>query len=353
MPLKFNPSELKSYIETFKYSNFGDRFEREHENIVNWNFPNSEVFWKYFVSPMTNRIDTSITDADALIRPRNEVSLEIQDISAYHYSIFLNIVYANDCLSDKQMAFFENFYAHLATICDLTEEFLLQLHFLIGRCNDNTPKLFTKLSEPEFLDLSKTYYIKQYDKDYNFYFSKGKITPTRIISASNILDDYFGKRTEWKEYKTTTSDLKAYRNVVIHNKQLATLSNPHTGEVFVPKRKEIRHYKNWHEVFNVTQERFDADFTERKTQMANDLTELLVRLNNLWQKPIEDMMKLIYDDKNKMILELYNIDFTDTSLGATTFNDIPGVTPPDSGSTIFHTATVSNTAGSAGNSIKL
>ena len=350
MPLTLNSFELKTYTETFNYSNFGDGYEVSYGHIVNSIFPNSEVFWKYFVTPMTNRIDNSVKDPKELIRPRNTVSLEIQDICAYHYSIFLNIVYADDCIKEKQMAFFENFYAHLATICDLTEELLLQLHFLIEYCNDKSPKLFTKLTEDDFLSLAKTYYSTKYDKDYEFYFSKGNITPTRLISASNILDEYFGKMQEWRDYKKTSNELKAYRNVVIHNRQLGTLSNPTNKEVFVPKRKEIGNYKSWHQVFRVTQAKFESDFTERKSQMLNDLTELAHRLSNLWQKPITDLMKLIYDDKNMKILALYDISFTDAKTEAGTFGKIPDAIAPDSGSTIYNIVNVSNTAGTSGSS---
>jgi hypothetical protein len=162
---------LKTATSRFTYALNGDEFETKHSKILTPLFTNSEVFWKLFITPLTKRINNNVNPKIS-IRAREKTSITLQELAAYHYSIFLNIVYVNDCFEEKQMAFFENFYAHLSTICDLTEEFLLQVSFITEQCKGSIPTLLKELTREDVINLAREYYDKNYPKDYEYYFSK-------------------------------------------------------------------------------------------------------------------------------------------------------------------------------------
>lgn len=349
MALLFNPIQLKALVEKFSYSNFGDHYEKNFASMMNGKFPNSEVFWKFFVVPMTKRIVSD--DVNDQIRPRESVSIDIQSISTCHYSIFLNIIYADDCLKEKQLGFFENFYAHLATICDLTDDFFLKLFTLRERCYDRTPKGLNKLSKEDFISVAESYYTSQYEKDYLNYFSKGKITPQRLISARNVLEDYFQHsfKSNWTEYKKLSQNIRTYRNVIIHNSKVGSLINSENNSIFVPKKEYIGHFKDWKSISNVTPKDFSLCFVDQKSLMSNDLSDLMKILNELWWLPIIDIKKLIYEEKNKKILDLFDIEFSEDLSNRTLPEINNDFLFPISGSTVY-SKSVNNTDGNSSGS---
>jgi len=308
MPLNISLSKLKEVTNQFTYATSGDSFEIENAGIVIDKFINSEIFWKSFVTPLTKRFNNNAF-LEENVSLRENTSPLLQELAAYHYSIFKNIVYAYDCLGEKQMAFFENFYTHLTTICDLTDDFLCHLYFIIQQCEGNVPTLFKKLEKEDFLNLAVNYYDEKYSKDYDHYFSKGKIIPQRLINVSDILKVYFDKSEPRKIYVSTSKTIKEYRNVIIHNKQIGFILIEE--KYFVPKINVIKKYKSWNEVSKVTKEIINNDFIEMKTQMQMDFDKLIECLNNLWAKPIHDLNALLYVENNPHLLNLYDLDLSE------------------------------------------
>jgi len=113
--------KLQHIISESSYSINGSETEKSHGYILSESFPNSEIFWKNFIVPATNRINECVTDDLKKITSRNEVSETLQEIGSFHYSIFHNFIYAHASLHYKQVSYFENFYTHLGTICDWVE----------------------------------------------------------------------------------------------------------------------------------------------------------------------------------------------------------------------------------------
>lgn len=302
MPLQTTSQSLLILTNTFTYKSIGDKYEIIYGDTVIDNFKNSEVFWQKFITPITKRVDTAIINPNDRIRPRQNISLDLQELSSIHYSVFLNLVYAGQCLATKHLSYFENFYAHLGSACDLAEEFLTQLYFISLACEEKETEILEKLSKGKFLDIAKQWYDKYYASTYQHYLSKGKAAPIKLISRSNILDEYFSNSKEWKEYCNTALQIRTYRNVVVHNTQIASIWVG--SQVFVPKKKRIQDYKKWHQVFSVKQDRFPHDFIERDQQMQNDFIELKEKLNSIWEKPLEHFSKLLYFDKNSKLLSM-------------------------------------------------
>ena len=313
MTLQITSNSLRELTETFSYRTIGDIHEIDYGHLVTDKFSNSELFWKNFITPITKRVESLVLNPNEKIKPRENISLDLQELASFHYSVFLNLVYAELCLTNKHFSFFENFYAHLGSVCDLTEEFLTQLYFISLECEEKETTVLQKLSKIKFIDIAKEWYDKYYESTYQHYLSKGKTAPIKLISRANILDEYFNKSKEWKDYCKTALELRTYRNVVVHNTQIASIIDPHTGLVYVPKRTKISKYKKWHQVFSVTPERFPHDFIERETQMRQDINELKEKLQLIWTKPLQHFDKLFYLDKNKKLITKFDIVFEENN----------------------------------------
>lgn len=290
----------------FSFKLNGDKYEREFYELILNDFPNVEWFWKNYISIMTNRVVDNSVKED--IRARDGISRDVVDISIIHYSIYMNLVYAKQCLLNKHISFFENFYTHLGSVCDLVEEFIKCVYLLHLKCNQLEPEVITRLTKREFQDVSSKWYDENYSSLYTHYLSKGKFTRCELIGVSNILDEYFKDFIAYKNYKNFSSNLREYRNVIVHNTQIA--SHHTVDKVFIPKLGKIKDYKKWYEVFEVSQERFKIDFVDRDSQMNENFTSLIKILNELWVMPINTMNNLLYVEKNTELLEMYQIDLS-------------------------------------------
>lgn len=310
MSYQISSKYLLDLSKTFTYKLSGDKYEVMYGDAVIDIFKSSETFWRKFITPLTMRILANQNDPNIRIRPRSNISLDLQELSSIHYSVFLNLAYAEQCLITKQASYFENFYTHLGSACDLAEEFLINIYFLILKCENKETEVLQKLSKGKFLNLAKEWYDKYYPSTYEHYLSKGKAAPIKLISRSNILDEYFEKSKELREYNSTAILIRTYRNVVVHNSQIGSIFTE-DGRWYVPRKNKISKYRKWHQVFSVKPRQFPFDFIEKLQQMREDANELKTRLNSLWKKPITDFENLLYLAKNKSLLSKYDLEFVD------------------------------------------
>ena len=84
MPLQTTSQALKDLTKTFTYKTVGDKYEIAYGDTVIDNFKNSESFWQRFVTPITGRIDSNVTNPNDKIRPRQNISIDLQELSAIH-----------------------------------------------------------------------------------------------------------------------------------------------------------------------------------------------------------------------------------------------------------------------------
>jgi hypothetical protein len=306
MTLKTDITSIKSITNGFSFKSNGDSLEIDYGHLVTDFFSNSEIFWQLFITPMTNRIETSIANHNVQIQARLNISTDIVDLSAIHYSVFLNLVYASKCLTTKHLSCFENFYTHLGSVCDLVEEFITRLYFVTLECEEKETEVLQKLSKTKYLKLAGDWYDNHYSNAFTHYLSKGKTAPFKILGRSNILNEYFGNEKAYKDYVKLALQIRTYRNVIVHNTKIGSHITKYG--IFVPKKSRIGDYKKWHQVFTVKEDKFQRDFIERDFQMTQDLADLKTSLNNLWIKPIQHFDRLMYSDKNPILLQKYNIE---------------------------------------------
>jgi len=302
-------SEIEKIIDKTSFRKSGHSREKKFGYILAKSFANFEKYWKYLIVPQTNRVDNSFvaTKERLLIDPRENVSPDLHEIGSYHYSVFLNFLFAEKALEKKQISFFENFYTHLGSICESAEEFLLKVYLVLLECDDKLTTAQAEISKEKFLEVASTWYDKSYPKAYNYFLSKGKVNPMKPTVVENLLDKYFEDSVQWKEYKEFSKLIKTYRNVIVHNYQIAYI--PKKGKHYVPKKEKIQDYKKWQAVGNTvaSQPNFMNHFILREKQMKSDIKQLKIALQKLWEKPLSDMRKKLFVDKNRILLIKYNL----------------------------------------------
>ncbi len=77
----------------------------------------------------------------------------------------------------------------------------------------------------------------------------------------------------------------------------------------VPGKGKIQKYKRWSQIYEVLEEpiKLKRDFINDKELMISDLGNIQNLLNGLWEKPIEELEKLFYKEKNEKLLSKFNI----------------------------------------------
>jgi len=393
---KISKRELLSIVQEASFTNCGDKYERQYSPFLKDKFSNCEQFWKYFIVPMTRRLEykekqgfesitimhndisnqsgscdfealkeasknydassefdslsfndegirkfimdnniqviypgmreapnrdiypglsgyykNSIIKKDCVLLLREGIDPILEDIGSLHYTIFLNLVYACEHINGKELSFFEDFYAKLATTFDLIENLLLKIYFLINECNGEKSGIAQKLSKEEFVKYAEEWYDKAYDKLFQNYYSKGKATPIKIPHIKDILNEYLRKIEVWKIYCQYSQKIRTYRNFVVHNIQIGRIE--YNKQKYVPKLEKIENYKRWSQVSqaSLSENEMKNNFDEMKQHMKNSYCELLRIFNELWNKPINDLKQLLYEEKNAILLEKYHLNILD------------------------------------------
>ncbi len=310
--LRINKQELNKIIDKTFFANCGDSHERQWWSYFQERFPNCEMFWRYFIVPHTNRILPEGKIEEEIIRPRKRVAKEIRIISNVHYSMFINIIYSLDHLKNFQLSSFEDFYIHLASAGDLAEEFLLKTYFLILECTNQKSEILQELKKEDFLKLCEKWYNNNYSEVYENYLKKGKPAPIKLPSRKNVLDEYFQDLEYWGQYKKFVQKIREYRNIIVHDVQIGKILSEKKDVVLVPKKDKIQDYKDWPKVFAAGKDtkKLQKDFIEMREQMILDIGRMQISLNNIWNKPIEDL-KILFKKKNEVLLRKFDIEIVE------------------------------------------
>lgn len=294
---------LGSAIEAIKktyFANDGDYYEKSYWPLLKDRFPNCEDYWRHFVVPITKRMEANVTDQRRRTLPREHVSEDILDLASLHYSMFMHLVCGYDHVMNPRLSSFEDFYTHLAAACDLAEDFLLGAYLLAIECTGGRAGVSQLANREDSLKLAEDRYESQP--------VRGNLAPMALPGRQSALDEYFGGADDWREYKLHTKKVREYRDAILRNIQIGRVIV--LGEmVLVPRKEHIQDYRKWPSVFLAAEDpnRLQSHFIDMKEQMILDTETLEVMLNKLWHRPISDMKRLFFDDKNAVILGKYQI----------------------------------------------
>ena len=294
---------LGSAIEAIKktyFANDGDYYEKSYWPLLKDRFPNCEDYWRHFVVPITKRMEANVTDQRQRTLPREHVSEDILDLASLHYSMFMHLVCGYDHVMNPRLSSFEDFYTHLAAACDLAEDFLLGAYLLAIECTGGRAGVSQLANREDSLKLAEDRCESQ--------LVRGNLAPMALPGRQSALDEYFGGADDWREYKLHTKKVREYRDAIVRNIQIGRVIV--VGEmVLVPRKEHIQDYRKWPSVFAAAEDpnRLQSHFIDMKEQMILDTETLEVMLNKLWHRPISDMKRLFFDDKNAVILGKYQI----------------------------------------------
>lgn len=311
MRYKIAASKIQEVISKTYFANDGDLYEKVYWPFLKERFPNCEAFWRHLVVPNTKRIQLDVKDPSERILPREGVCEDITDIASVHYSMFLNLMWSYDHLQNSQPSSFEDFCIHLASACDLAEEFLQDTYLLTLECTGEQSEVLEKLSKEQFLKLAAEWYDDNYSRVHKHYLKKAKARPIILPGRKDVLGEYFGGSEDWNQYRRYTQKIREYRNVIAHDVQIGRFATI-GGVTLVPKKEKIQSYKRWSDVFAARRDgqKLRNDFINMTEQMILDIGKLEVILNKLWEKPLEDLKKLFFEDRNEILLTKYNIELT-------------------------------------------
>ncbi len=302
-PLTVVETHLRGSIANLHLSNDGDGNEKSFWPAINEGFSNYERFWQQVVVPTTKRIE-SPPEAQSRIERRAGVADDLWLITYVNYSLFLNLMAAFEHLSQPLTLSVGNFYTHLASACDLAEDFLLRVHLLVSEC-DGQAVTFAPLTRAEFSQHLEQWYEREYTKKYPHSHAKGKSMIVHVEPRDKIKQ----QGQAWKAYKSFSVPIREYRNKVVHDVQIGTVR---VGNInLMPKITKIKEYAALAAVQNAITdpETIKRDFVVREEQMFSDFRTFKERVNALWEKPTDDLTRLLYEERNPLILQKYNLRF--------------------------------------------
>lgn len=91
---------VKGYLESFTLEEHGDAREQKWWPLVKPDFPSYEVFWRFYIVPLTNRVDSRVSRSDPQwIRVRPSVPDFYVPMMMAHYSVFYCVGRASEHLS--------------------------------------------------------------------------------------------------------------------------------------------------------------------------------------------------------------------------------------------------------------
>ncbi|MEO5995446.1 MAG: hypothetical protein ABIN89_02020 [Chitinophagaceae bacterium] len=123
---------------------------------------------------------------------------------------------------------------------------------------------------------------------YNYYLNKGKKpSPISLVGREDIINEYFGKSPERKNYVKVAQGIRELRNFLIHSIQIGGHINA-DGVKLISKRETFKNYKDWEQISSLEEITIRRDFTSKDEQMRKDFLEIKQALNVFWKKPIQD-----------------------------------------------------------------
>jgi hypothetical protein len=159
------------------------------------------------------------------------------------------------------------------------------------------------LTKAEFSQKLDEWYEKEYQKKYPHSHAKGKPMLVHVDPRDKIK----GQDQAWKAYRSFSVPIREYRNKVVHDVQIGTVR---VGNInLMPKIEKIKEYSSFATIQDAVRnpETIKRDFVVREEQMFSDFRAFKECINALWQKPIEDLVLLLYEERNTVLLEKYNL----------------------------------------------
>lgn len=333
--MKLTLKRLEKFLEKAAFDTSGDRYEQEFSHYVQKSFPNCEVFWRFFVVPLTRRMrryPVSIYNERDSIRFRQGVRSELIDIASSHYSIFMNLVYAHLHLEEWELCSLEDVYVHLASACDLAERVLEDWYLILLECKGERSHSLQTMSREEFLGVAGDWYDENYGDLYDHYLARGKSPPLRLPSRAHLIKEYLRNAEARKVYARRSQLVREFRNVIVHDVKLGRIVN-RKGTYLIPKPAVIQDYRSWEQVYAVvgTDAVVRGEFVKPRAQAERDIVSIENAIDSLWELLIQDFCEEFFSPERNTLRKMYAIeDLLDTKYSVYVETEAQPQITPDS-----------------------
>jgi hypothetical protein len=314
MTIKIGKEDLEQLFGQATFREHGDDLERKYGHYLSERFPRCEEFWHFFVVPLTKRIENSAGRLGAEIYFRDGMDAKLKYIASAHYSMFVHLAYAHLHFDNPVPSSLEDIYVHLVSACDLTETLIGKWHLVKLECQKKPSKLLQKLSRKNSKKLAGKSSDERYSELYELYFSEGYRSP---LFYNNIRKDFFREYMSdvrfREKYDTLSNQLRWFRNAVVHDVKVGKFVTP-DGLELVPKISKIKLYPTWEFIEKVKDDKaiIGRDFKEKNVHILGSIQGLETRLNDLWEKLIQDFKEELYSNERNSLRDMFGIDLSDT-----------------------------------------
>lgn len=302
--MRIKKYDLDEKINSFSWTLDGDSFERLYGHIVSDTFPNSEHFWKLFVTPSTFRIHNGGNQ----IRQPKFVNEKIAVIGNHNYVMFQHIIKCYALINSVDYFAIDDFYSHLVSILDNFESLVEKLIGLLSEYDSQLGiDIMPKLTEVAFIKIFRSWYKKNYQNFYDSYMKRGRLNiQVQKVASGSIMEQFFGKRL-LKRYVYFDQSVRQTRNLYVHGLRIGNIVISDNVSL-QPRHSKISEYRDdYRKVFEAKHDpkKLRQDFIVSKVQMQKDLAELKEILNELYNPLLE---KLRSTQCKKFFKDLYGID---------------------------------------------
>ncbi|MBX3003292.1 MAG: hypothetical protein KF821_09325 [Anaerolineales bacterium] len=269
--MKIRLSVLRESLENLTFRRDGDKYERAYGHLLAPNFPNCEIFWKFFVGPYAQMASTQPLNSDRNSSKLKEIET-LRLVGWSHYTMFLHLVFARVHLQTRMISSIENTYSHLVSACDLADNTVAQFHLLMLKARNEETKVKCKKRK-------------------------------RLRECEELRKEYFGDKfsEQFNGYLNHVRNIKVLRNILVHDVMLARISSPEG--YLIPKSEKARLYmkNNLGETQKAANTGAEmSNFREEYEQAEDDTVQLEVKLNALWEKMISDFKNEFFSEKDSL-----------------------------------------------------
>lgn len=307
--LIFKEDDFRGWLGKNSFAHSGDFYEQKYHGLVLDEFPRNEEFWRFFVVPLTNRMDSKNTDP--AIHFREGVDDRLQYICGANYSLFVHLAMAKKNSDEWDDASLDAVYTRLGSAFDVFEALAIQLHFLFCECRGIKSALIEELKLPDFLKYAEAYYNKHYSNLHQFYVTIGKnVPPIKIPTRDSVLEEFFTGCEGLKNYLNISREIRTFRNAIVHDVRLGMLKNK-KGEFMIPKSSKVTDYRSWAKVLAVAGDegKISRDFSEVKDQCKSEILRTMQILNVLHGFILNQFQEEFYSQERSAIREVFGIKF--------------------------------------------
>lgn len=309
--LSMSQEAFKSWIQTFSFKEHGDTYENDHFDWLDGVFPRLQEFWRVFVVPLTNRMNSEVKDTSRInLRPNIDKCL--QRLPGLSYSLFIHLCEAKEAIGTKRTKHdLMPIYSRLGAALDCFERLVDDFFRLLTRIGQRGP-VSEIISQECFAQMAKGHLKKNESKVQRYYCEHVVIPPLRV-PVKDLMAEYFGETDSiLKDYRRRSQPIRSFRNRLVHDIRIGVVE--FRNDLFAPKPEKIADYSRWSDVQAAESDpaKFKSDFRNAYEGASEDWHAITRLMNDLYGKILQECEAAFYSPESRL-RALYGLAFTNVA----------------------------------------